>query len=98
MTHDKSIGLGFILFFGALVLGATLLGACDVPAPQAKRILSGAGYSEIRLLGHAWFACGRGDTLSTAFSAKGPTGSPVEGAVCCGLFVKDCTIRTSSSP
>jgi hypothetical protein len=98
MDHKNSTTLGVIIFFGVLAFGATLFGACNVPSDKATRVLHGAGYSDVRLLGHAWFACSDDDALSTGFSAEGPSGERVEGAVCCGLMLKDCTIRTSGTP
>jgi len=71
-----------------------LLANCVVPEGRAERILSGAGYTEIDLGGYAMFSCSEDDTLKRSFKAKGPTGQPVEGAVCCGIAVKNCTIRT----
>lgn len=60
---------------------------------DASKALKGAGYTEVRLTGHAWFSCGKDDTFATGFVAKGPTGLPVTGAVCSG-WTKGSTIRT----
>lgn len=91
---DSSIKLTSALIILGVWLVAILLGACNVPAAKAKRVLSGAGYTNIILRGHAWFACGEDDTLSTSFTATGPSGVHVDGAVCCSMAMKDCTIRS----
>jgi hypothetical protein len=70
------------------------IGACNVPESKATRVLHGAGYSDIDIGGHAWFSCGGDDSLSVEFTAKGPSGDRVEGSVCCGFAMKDCTIRS----
>lgn len=66
---------------------------CQVSEDTAKQTLQGAGYTEIHLTGWAPLACSEEDTLSQGFTAKGPSGLPVEGTVCCGLVFKNCTIR-----
>jgi hypothetical protein len=73
-----------------MILLALLLGCTD--PDHTKDVLMRQGYTEIRTGGYAAFSCGEGDTYATRFSAKGPTGLPVTGAVCCGL-VKNCTVR-----
>lgn len=55
--------------------------------------LRSAGFSYIKTEGYAWFACSDDDTFATQFSALNPQGELVEGAVCCGLVFKNCTIR-----
>ena len=76
-----------------LLIGAVALAACT-DNPGALRALEGAGYTQIELGGYAWFQCdGKSDTFSTKFTAKGPAGKIVSGAVCSGLF-KGSTIRT----
>jgi hypothetical protein len=93
--NDSSQGsiIGSVIVLG-LMFGATLVGACDVPKEKTKHILDGAGYTEIKVGGHAWFSCGGDDSLATEFKAIGPSGKKVEGAVCCGFAMKDCTIRS----
>lgn len=60
----------------------------------AVKALRGAGYTDIHVGGYNWFACSNNDTTSTRFSAKGPTGVQVNGAVCGGILFKNSTIRT----
>lgn len=93
MNDESAIKFGVFAFLACIITGATLIGACDVPVVKAHRILDAAGYTDVKLQGHAWFACSEDDTLSTAFAATGPGGREVSGAVCCSIMVKDCTIR-----
>lgn len=75
-----------------LVILLPLLVSCT-DEPRSLRVLKEAGYSNVTLMGYAWWACSDSDTYSTSFTAKGPTGVPTQGAVCCGNM-KSCTIRT----
>lgn len=85
----KSTTLIMIGIVGCLVgMGA----GCTAP-DVARKALTGAGYTEIQTTGYCWFCCGKDDTFHTGFTAKGPTGQPVVGAVCSGWF-KGATIRT----
>ena len=80
----------------ALTLTTLLVGCSD--SDTAIKALSGAGYTDIKTTGstgYAWFACGRDDSFATGFTAKGPTGVPVTGAVCSSLLIKNATIRTN---
>ena len=82
------------IFFFALGFFATQLFcvACS-SENDAVKALTAAGYTNIQTTGHAFFACGKDDTFSTGFTAIGPTGVPVKGAVCSSWF-KGSTIRT----
>jgi hypothetical protein len=73
------------------ILAVLATSACT-NAHDSKQALAEAGFSDIHVGGFAWLQCGKDDTFATKFSAKGPTGVPVRGAVCCGLM-KGCTIR-----
>jgi len=57
------------------------------------RALKNQGFTDIRPGGYAWFACSGDDTWQTKFTATNPRGERVSGTVCCGLFLKDCTVR-----
>lgn len=59
----------------------------------ARKAIRGAGYTNISFTGWRPFMASQGDTFSTGFSATGPTGQPVTGAVTGGVF-KGNTIRT----
>ena len=77
----------------ALTLTTLLVGCSD--SDTATKALRGAGYTGIKTTGYSWFACGRDDSFATGFTAKGPTGVPVTGAVCSSLLIKNATIRTN---
>lgn len=76
----------------AVALIAALSGCTD--SASATKALQVAGYSNIKITGYDWFACGRDDSYSTGFTAISPSGIEVDGAVCQGLFFKGSTIRT----
>ncbi len=70
---------------------ALLLVACT-DEERSRRVLDQSGYTDIQITGYAWAECSDSDTYHTAFRAKGPSGKPVTGAVCCGTL-KSCTVR-----
>ncbi len=72
----------------ALVLGSS---ACTSES-DAKRALTGAGYTDITWTGYKAFSCSEDDAFHTGFRAKGPTGKTVTGTVCSGVL-KGSTIR-----
>ncbi len=55
--------------------------------------LNKAGFSDIEYTGWSPFSCGEDDQWSSSFRAINPKGKTVEGVVCCGLVLKQCTIR-----
>ncbi|MEM1050600.1 MAG: hypothetical protein AAGI28_00760 [Pseudomonadota bacterium] len=65
--------------------------ACTSP-DRATDTLLAQGYTQIQIDGYAYLDCGQDDVFATAFKAKSPSGQPVEGAVCSGLF-KGNTVR-----
>lgn len=69
-----------------------LCAACSSPE-DARRALTGAGYSNIETHGYDFFACGQDDFYHTKFSATNPQGKRVDGVVCSGLLFKSATIR-----
>ena len=80
-----------IAILGAVAL---MLAGCT-SQDDARRALEGAGYTDIQLGGYAWLMCdSKSDTFATEFTAKGPTGRAISGAVCSGFF-KGSTIRTN---
>jgi len=90
MTRRKlmQIGVGVALL-AAFPFAAPV--ACTTP-DRATRTLVAQGYSEVRIVGYAYFDCGKGDLFATAFEAISPSGQRVEGAVCSGLL-KGNTVR-----
>lgn len=69
-----------------------LLTACGADPRGAAEALDNAGFTDIQTGGYSVFACGKGDTYHTAFTAKNPRGKTVTGTVCSGWF-KGATIR-----
>jgi hypothetical protein len=70
---------------------ACILSGCTAE-DSAVRALKQAGYTDIKIEGYAFFACGEDDTFHTKFIANGPTGVISTGVVCSGIF-KGSTIR-----
>ncbi len=60
---------------------------------ETRRTLDALGYTDVRTHGYAWFACSQEDTFQTEFSATNPNGRKVHGVVCCGAFLRKCTVR-----
>lgn len=86
-------------FMLRMIAAVVIVGICSITItacsdrPTAERALRAAGYSDIVLTGWGPFAgCGNEDAFVTKFTAKGPTGVPVSGVVCSGVF-KSSTIR-----
>ena len=84
----KLIVMGLI----AAVLSVVILSGCT-DEKNAQRVLTANGFTDIQMTGYAWLACSEKDTFATGFTAKGPTGIPVKGAVCSGALFKNSTIR-----
>lgn len=61
----------------------------------ARHALRAAGYTDIETTGYSFFSCSNDDGTCTGFTAKGPTGVRVTGAVGCGFWPcsKNCTVR-----
>lgn len=92
MTNNSySTFLGIVVLGLIILVGALVLPSCTAPE-RSRSVLEQSGYSDIRAGGYAFTGCGEGDTYHTLFSAKGPTGQPTRGVVCCGVF-KGCTVR-----
>lgn len=75
-----------------IVITAIILSGCAAPE-ETKRTLDDAGYDKIKTDGWAPFRCGEDDFWSTHFEADNIRGKRVKGVVCCGMFLKECTIR-----
>lgn len=75
----------------AIVIAA--MGGCETSTDEVTRTLESAGYSNITP-GDASWSCGHGDKwLGRTFRATNPAGSSVSGTVCCGFWLKGCTVR-----
>lgn len=78
-----------VLLVMALIMLFTIV---DDGGEHAHRAIQNQGMTDIRMGDHAWFACADYET-ATNFTAVNPQGERVEGVVCCGLWMKACTIR-----
>ena len=76
-----------------LILAAVVAFTGCTQPDHAARILEQQGYTDIKMQGYDFFNCSKDDTYHDKFTAKGPTGKPVSGVVCAGLFFKGSTIR-----
>lgn len=72
-----------------LLLG---LAAC-MDEEATVRTLEASGFSEVRVLPQVTTGCSQGDAYWTGFEATNPRGQRVRGTVCCGAFLKGCTVR-----
>lgn len=76
-----------------LLLCCVLSGCTDDSA--TRKALKNMGFKDIETHGHAWFSCSKDDGTCTKFSATNQNGRKVSGAVGCGYFFKNCTVRFS---
>jgi len=79
-----------MLFVIGMIL-ITYVGVFD-NRDNSTKALHSAGFTNIELHEHAYFACGRDDVSSIKFTATNPQGVAVNGTVCCG-WLKGCTLR-----
>lgn len=77
-----------IVLFGLFLAGCT-------NSSGATRALLDAGYRQVVITGWSALSCSQDDDTCTGFTAIGPSGRQVSGAVGCGYFFKGCTIRLS---
>lgn len=76
-----------------LILVLCKVQGCPQPQ-QAREVLDAEGYTQIEITGggHGW-TCGQ-EWGATGFRATSPGGARTEGAVCCGVMFKGCTVRS----
>lgn len=65
---------------------------CQVHDDAAIHALESQGLSDAKLGGPGMGDCSRGET-SRGFTATNTAGKRVVGTVCCGMFMKSCTVR-----
>ncbi len=79
------------------ILAASLLTILALSActnnDGAKTVLENNGYTDVKMTGYNIWACSKGDSYHSGFTAKSPAGKQVSGTVCAGLFFKGSTIR-----
>lgn len=95
--YSRSSISSFQIFFYIIIV-MIAVGTCTVmntgdASPDAIRALENQGLTNATIGEWAPMACGEGDTVSREFTATNPTGKRVQGVVCCGLFLKSCTVR-----
>lgn len=78
-----------IAIIGVLIFFA---GNCGSPDPKLQRALESQGFSKVTVGEWDAFECG-GDSISRSFSATNSNGQRVSGTICCGFFLKGCTVR-----
>lgn len=76
-----------------IILACLFLMLGCVDEDRTRRVLESQGYRAISITGWNPFACGQDDDVTTGFTAIGPGGKQVSGAVCCQLVFKACTVR-----
>lgn len=94
--YETGVGLFGQLIIAICIISFSIFLGYQCTSSRTKdlsRILEEQGYTEIKLLGYEVFGCGKGDTISEGFSAKNSLGHIVHGNVCCGMALKNCTIR-----
>ena len=79
----------------ALAVAAFAVAGCT-DERGAILALDAAGYTSIQIGGYAWWDCDQKDQFRTRFTATGPTGKRVTGAVCSG-WLKGYTIRITGA-
>lgn len=57
------------------------------------------GFTEVEVTGSkyvavGWRGCGDDDSVAYEITAKNPTGNKVNVLMCCGMWLKGCTVRT----
>ncbi len=75
----------------AAIACVVALSACSSES-DARKALRQAGYTDVQITGYAPFSCGKDDSFSTGFVAKGPNGQVATGVVC-SAWMKGSTIR-----
>lgn len=80
------------LMLVAAIFAGLYAGGCTNEEASRKALVS-SGFSAIEFTGYSWGVCSDSDTYATGFTAKNPAKMMVEGTVCCGAFLKGCTVR-----
>ena len=92
MNKNTKATLSLIISCMAIVISCISMQGCNVSQSKAAEVLSNEGFTDVQVTGHAWFACSKGDSFSSNFTAVNPRGQTVEGSICCGV-IKSCTVR-----
>jgi hypothetical protein len=97
MYQDKFTNIVIALLAIVFLVGTCGRGGC-VQQDVARRALENAGYTEVQITDHKWFAvswrgCGN-DAARFDATAKNPKGDYVDVYVCAGWLLKGSTIRS----
>lgn len=67
--------------------------ACGEPSYEPQhRSLDALGFTNVHIEGISWYGCAK-DEIGYHFTATNAREKPVSGVVCCGFWVKACTVR-----
>jgi hypothetical protein len=61
--------------------------------PQARMAAEAFGFKDVKIVGPAFFGCGREDAYRIEFTAVSVAGHKVSGLICGGLMFKGWTVR-----
>jgi hypothetical protein len=91
-THDdetfKSLAIVFII---VIIFAVASLSKGCTNETDARSTLEASGFTDIKIGGYEFGACH--DYTCTGFTAIGPSGKKVRGAVGCGWYFAGCTVR-----
>lgn len=84
----------------ALLAVVGLLVGCGemIDKNVAVQTMENAGFKDVRVTGQhgiapGWYGCGEDDAVAFDVNGKNPAGKQVSATVCCGLVLKNCTVR-----
>ncbi len=75
-----------------ILIAAILATGCQVSQSDADKTFRAYGFTNVQLTGYSFFGCEEDNTFRSNFTATGPTGQPVSGAICCG-WVFGCHLK-----
>jgi hypothetical protein len=81
-------------FMYGVIFAAFVWGYGCTNESSARDALEAQGFSDIEFTGYSPTRCSGDDGTCTGFTATGPSGRRVRGAVGCGYACKGCTVRT----
>lgn len=87
---------GMAVFYVAIIVISICVfcsGNCGAPDPKLQRALESQGMTHVHVGDWDAFECSGSDSISRSFTARNSAGQSVSGTVCCGYFIKGCTVR-----
>ncbi len=91
--QDGVMQLMFYAVIAVVCIGIFFAGNCGSPDPKLKQSLEKQGFTKVSVGDWSAFECSSGDSISRAFTAVNSNGQQVDGTICCGFFLKGCTVR-----